>query len=134
MSNAIGRPPVVTWFVVYCAVFVVLYWGFALLCPFLISLDEELTRRDTMILGGIMAGLCFAFGIPFAIAPFLPRRSWVWIYDIVLICFGMTSICSMPAAIPLLIFWFKPETQAYFGRGVAVPPPSPPVMPGLAGL
>ena len=83
-----------------------------------------------MILGGIMAGLCFAFGVPFAIAPFLPRRSWVWIYDVVLICFGMTSICSMPAAIPLLIFWFKPETQAYFGRGTAaVSPSSPPVVP-----
>ncbi|MGB7159266.1 MAG: hypothetical protein WBD40_14450 [Tepidisphaeraceae bacterium] len=59
-------------------------------------------------------------GVPlaavFGVAPFLPRRPWVWIYDLVLICLGLTSICCMPATIPLLIFWLKPEAKAWFGK------------------
>jgi hypothetical protein len=40
----------------------------------------------------------------------------VWVYDIVLICLGMTSVCCMPVTIPLLIFWIKPDAKAWFGR------------------
>jgi hypothetical protein len=29
---------------------------------------------------------------------------------------GMTSCCFLPFLIPLLIYWLKPETKAYFGR------------------
>jgi hypothetical protein len=27
---------------------------------------------------------------------------------------GMTSACTLPICIPLLIFWLKPETKAFF--------------------
>jgi hypothetical protein len=40
----------------------------------------------------------------------------LWVYDLVVICVGMTSFCCMPVCIPLLIFWIKPEVRAYFGR------------------
>lgn len=133
MSNAVGRPAVWTWFVVYCVAMALLYLACAVGFPFAIAQDPEMTRQDVMILGGIVAGVCVAFAVPFAIAPFLPRRSWVWIYDVVLICFGMTSVCCLPITIPLLIFWLKPETQAYFGRGT-VAAPSPPAAPGMAGV
>lgn len=41
---------------------------------------------------------------------------WLWTYDLVIICLGMTSTCILPASIPLLIFWLKPETKRYFGK------------------
>jgi len=47
---------------------------------------------------------------------FLRPKPWVWIYDLVIICMGMTSACFLPAAIPLLIYWLKPEVKAHFGR------------------
>ena len=42
--------------------------------------------------------------------------AWLWIYDLIIICLGMTSACFWPAVIPLLIFWLKPETKRHFGR------------------
>ena len=79
----------------------------------------ETPRRDADTLA--VQGIVFVFigpllFIPFAIAPFLGRKSWVWVYDLVLICLGMTSCACLPATIPLLIFWLKPETKAWFGR------------------
>jgi hypothetical protein len=38
----------------------------------------------------------------------------VWIYGIVLIALGMTSACFVPACIPLLIYWLKPDAKSYF--------------------
>jgi hypothetical protein len=56
-----------------------------------------------------------ALAAPFAVAPFLPRRRWVWVLHVVLIALGMTSCACIPATVPLLIFWIRPETQAWFG-------------------
>jgi len=28
----------------------------------------------------------------------------------------LTSCCILPAAVPLLIYWVKPETKAWFNR------------------
>ncbi len=47
----------------------------------------------------------------------LPRRPWAWIAHLVLIARGLTSCCTMPASIPLLVIWRKPETQASYGKG-----------------
>jgi hypothetical protein len=46
----------------------------------------------------------------------MPRRPWAWIFGLVLICIGLTSLCCLPVAIPLLLSWLKPETKSYFGR------------------
>jgi len=61
-----------------------------------------------------------AIGLPLAILCalpfFLPRKPWVWIYDLVIICIGLTSCCTMVASIPLLIYWLKPDVKAWFER------------------
>jgi hypothetical protein len=49
----------------------------------------------------------------FVAALFLPRKRWAWVCHMVLICLGLTG-CFFPASLPLLLFFIKPETQAYF--------------------
>lgn len=46
----------------------------------------------------------------------LPPRPWVWIYDLIIIALGVASPCLLPACIPLIIFWSKPQTRSYFGK------------------
>ncbi len=64
--------------------------------------------------------LLFVIGLPLTIAcalPFLlPAKPWVWVYNLIIICLGLTSCCFLPATIPLLIHWIKPETKAWFNR------------------
>ena len=54
--------------------------------------------------------------IAYAAAPFLPRKPWAWAAHLALIALGMTSACCIPACLPLLLFWLKPETKAMFGK------------------
>jgi Na+/pantothenate symporter len=67
-------------------------------------------------MGIFYAVLGVIFFIIFAVALVLPRKPYNWIVGIVMMALGMTSCCFLPFLIPLLIYWIKPETKAYFGR------------------
>ncbi|MHC5004784.1 MAG: hypothetical protein ACYTJ0_16860 [Planctomycetota bacterium] len=113
-----GRPAVWTWFVVYCVFMALLYvlvMGVGVVLLLVDPVELEMDSMEATIMGSAYAALGAVLAVPYAVAPFLPPRRWVWIGDLVLICLGMTSCCTLPACIPLLIFWIKPETKAHFG-------------------
>ena len=113
------RPAVLTWFFVYCGVLCAMYLGLVACGLVFLSLEPaqlDMTPEAAKALGAIFIVVGGAFLAVSAAPFFLPARPWVWIYDLVVICMGMTSACFLPAAIPLLIFWVKPEAKAYFGR------------------
>ena len=114
-----AKPAVWTWYIVYCVAMALLYLFVIGAGIFLLTVDPAWLEEDAMLLwieGILFIGLGLLLMVLFAIAPFLPKKPWVWIYGIVLIGLGMTSACCLPATIPLLIFWIKPETQQFFGR------------------
>lgn len=117
-DNETGRKAFL-WYRVYCGAMAVLYVLVAVLGVFLASYaprTREYSPEETMIMGIIYAVLGVIFFIIFAVAFFLPRKPYNWIVGIVMMALGMTSCCFMPFLIPLLIYWVKPETKAYFGR------------------
>jgi hypothetical protein len=107
------RPGVVTWFYVYCVCMALLYGGLLVLFGWLAS-QGELDPSDEFTMGFAVV-VCVPLMLVFGVAILLPRRPWVWIYDLVLICLGISGITAV-ASIPLLIFWLKPEAKAWFGR------------------
>ena len=108
-----GRPGVVTWFYVYCVCLALLYAGLVALFGWLAS-EGDLSDPDDLPFV-LVAVICVPLMLAFAAAPLLPRRPWVWIYDLVLICIGMSGF-TVVACVPLLIFWLKPEAKVWFGR------------------
>ena len=46
----------------------------------------------------------------------LGRVDLITIWITVLIAIGLTSCLTIPAALPLLLYWIKPEAKAWFGR------------------
>ncbi len=114
----IEPPKVLLWFKIYCAFLCFLYLATAAASVvfFLMPDSPDMPRGLAVVVGIalLFGGLAF-FGaclLPLLLAP----RPWLWVYDLVIICVGMTSACILPACIPLLLFWLKPETQRYFGR------------------
>ena len=78
--------------------------------------SREYPRQQVILMAAIYAAIGIAFLIVFAVATLLPAKPYNWIVGIIIIAIGMTSCCLWPATIPLLIYWIKPETQAFFGR------------------
>src|SRR5688572_26820112 len=117
-------PPVLPWYRAYCAAMALLYLacvvGGALLLVFherIAALDRTMSSSvGFLVYGVVLAVIGFVLMAAFAAALVLPRKPWVWVYHIVLISIGLSSPCCMLASVPLLIFWIKPETRAYFGR------------------
>ena len=117
-DNEIGRQAFL-WYRVYCGVMVVLYLLVTVMGVFLASYaprTREYNSEETFLMGVIYALVGLVFFIVFVVALFLPRKSYNWIVGIVMMAIGMTSCCFLPFLIPLIIYWVKPETKAYFGR------------------
>ena len=113
------RPAVVGWFKAYCGVLCAMYlFSTALSAVFFVvsPVDLDMSPTEALIVGGLLLTVSLPLLAACALPFFLRPRPWVWVYDIVIICLGMTSACCLPACIPLLIFWLRPEVKRYFGR------------------
>jgi hypothetical protein len=113
-------PPVWKWYVAYCAAMAIMYLLMVLMGVVFIAIPARLAptpqeAQEAQVWGFLTIVLGVLFLAPYAAAPFLPRRKWAWVVGVVLIGIGMTSMCCLPAAIPLLIFWLKPENKEFFG-------------------
>ena len=106
------KPGVWTWYCVYCAAMALLYLaclGFGLLM--LAAPEEEVP--DKYIMGIVLPIICLPLLVLYAAAPFLPRSKFAWFYGFATIGIGLTSCCTLPFSIGLLIYWLKPELKAY---------------------
>lgn len=76
--------------------------------------DPDTPAAFWIIYAAVIAVMGVVFSGAFVATFFLPRAHWAWIYHLILIALGMTSCCCLPVCIPLLIFWIRPETRAWF--------------------
>src|SRR5574341_1475775 len=115
------QPPVVFWYRMFCSALTALYIVVAIAGVAVVLYRKELVEDDTpeefwlfygifLIVLGVVLLAVYAFGAA------MPAKPWTWVYGIVVIALTMTSCCCVPAAVPVLIYWIKPETQSYFGR------------------
>jgi hypothetical protein len=128
-SLNVATPPVFKWYVGYCIFMALLYLGVGVsgITFMFIEPEGDMSAAEAKIMGAIVLIMGLVFGAPYAIAPFLARKSWVWVYGLVLICIGLSSLCCLPVCIPLLIAWLKPDIKAFYGRiENSLSPPSPP--------
>lgn len=124
-----ATPAVYTWFVVYCILMALLYLTTAVMGIALMFAEpgRDMSATEAKIMASLFLIIGLMFFVPYALAPFLPRKSWVWVFGLVLICIGLTSFCCLPICIPLLIFWLKPEMKEFYGRtSDPLAPPQPP--------
>lgn len=115
-----GPPAVLLWQKVYCFAMAALYGLIAVLGLVMVVFreqfaDEQTTPGESVVIGLVFVAMGVGLAAPFLIAPFLPRRRWAWVFHLVIIAVGMTSCLCIPFAVPLLVFWIRPATQAWFG-------------------
>jgi hypothetical protein len=111
------EPPVWKWYRVYAGVMGGLYLlitiGGVALAVFAPNIDGE---QMGLFMGAMYAIISLPFTAAYIAAFFIPRAPWAWVYHLVLICIGLSSVCCLPVTIPLLIQWLKPVTKQFFGR------------------
>jgi hypothetical protein len=113
------RAEMIVWFRVYCAVFALIAFVGAL--AMLRSLLKTAPSPDAgMAMAFAMQGglllICLGLTTLYTASFLLPRKPWVWTYDLVLIGLGMWHPCFWIVCIPLFIAWLKPEMRLHFGR------------------
>jgi hypothetical protein len=75
--------------------------------------EDQGEEFGLMVQGIVMA----VIGVPFAgmylFGVFASRSKFGWIWGIVLIAIGLTSCCTLPVTIPLLIYWLKEDNKVW---------------------
>lgn len=113
------KPKVITWFKVYASFLCFLYLAVAAGSLYLFRAEPsqlQMSATEARIMGVIFLAMGLALFAACLVPLVLSARPWLWTYDLVIICLGMTSACFLPACIPLLLFWLKPETKRWFGK------------------
>jgi hypothetical protein len=115
--NETGRK-VFFWFRVYCSAaaayfaLVAVYAGYPLTAYS--TWDKQFQPLYPLIVAA--AVVYGAFAVVHAGAAVLPGNRYSWGFGIAVIIFGVTTCLFLPACIPLLIYWLKPETKAFLAR------------------
>jgi hypothetical protein len=112
-------PKAVFWLKIYSAFLAFIYLAVsAASLFFFLSKPEDLEMSENaammvgllfLLVGAALFAVCL---VPLIASP----QPWVWTYDLVILCMGFTSPCFLVVCVPLLVYWLKPETKAYFGR------------------
>jgi hypothetical protein len=112
-----ARPGVVLWAKLYAAAFALMYLACTVGGVLLVVVGSGAGVHDAekaMIQGWVMAVLGPILLVLSIIALAAPRKKWGWVVNIVLIGLGCTSCMCLPASIPLMTFWLKPETRRWY--------------------
>lgn len=113
------EPAALMWFKVYAGALGLVYVATAalsLVYLFMDPADLAMSRVEARVFGALLLVMGLGLAAGCLLPLFLAPKPWVWTYDLVVICLGLTSCCCMPICIPLLIAWLKPEMKAYFGK------------------
>ncbi len=115
---AAGRPALLPWYRAFVTGMAVFNLAVAGLGAWMLRSPPETDLEITAALGRLYLACGLSLAAACAGAAFLPRRPWAWVAGLVLIGIGITSCCLLPAAIPLMIGWIRPEVQTWFGRDI----------------
>ncbi len=112
-------PRVIWWFKIYTGFLCLLYLATAAFSLYFFLSDPadiEMSATEALVLGVLLLIVSIVLFVACLLPLVLKPKPWLWTYNLILICLGMTSACILPACIPLLIFSLKPEAKRYFGK------------------
>jgi len=111
-----AEPGVLRWYRVYCWALAAMYFLVVNLGVFFLLMppEKDLPVALKTAYGAVMLAVGGGLLALAVIGARVPPKAWGWTFGLVLICIGFTSCLTLPASIPLLIHWLKPETKAWF--------------------
>ena len=105
--NKKGQPKVVFWFEIFCLINIFLSLIFILIQPLLFS-----NGWDDFAVFALISSI---IGLALFLPPFfLPRKQWVWIYNLTILGISLTGIITIPVLVPLIVLYAKPEVRKFY--------------------
>lgn len=140
----VGKPGVVRWYRLWCALFVLVWLGMALhefmvargeienlgLIEGWLVKDDQAAREELLAekrqTAAEVAIVAIVVAVFYGVAACLPRHPGTWVVGLIALIATAFPFCiPLGGAIPLILHWVKPETKRYFGCRTAPPLPTP---------
>jgi hypothetical protein len=116
-----ARPAVILWFRIYAAVMTLASLGLLALAMLAgaaatrpeVALDPAAANAPLVAI--VLALIAGALVVLYGVATFVPFKPWGWTLGLFAIALGLLGGSAI-FAIPLLVFWLKPQVKAAFAR------------------
>ena len=105
--NTPGQPRVVFWFKIYCL-------GLAFVSFILLLLSFKLIFDDVQPWGASFFLSSIASLIVSILPIYLPRKDWVWIFNLTVLGISLTNLITIPVGVPLIVLYAKPEVRKFY--------------------
>lgn len=112
-------PQVILWFKIYTGFLTFTYLFVVAFSIFLLFGDQsntDMADAEAFIMGSLLLAVGVVLFVICLLPLVLAPRPWLWTFNLVIICLGMSSACFLPVCVPLLIYWLKPEAKAFYGK------------------
>ena len=119
-SRQMRTPGVLAGYRAYCVFMALLYFALVGVGIFLLAADGtllndlDMSSFEATLTAIVTIVICAPLMVGFGAGLFVPRTKFGWTVGLVLICIGLTSACCMIVCVPLLFYWLKRETKAFF--------------------
>ena len=115
--EASGPPKVVFWFKVYAGFMALLYFAVLVAGVLLVVFAPQSGNGIPLtIMGAVYIALGFVLALAYSLVFAFKPSPGSWVFHLILICIGFGGCPTIAAAVPLLIFWIKPEIKRFYGR------------------
>jgi hypothetical protein len=120
-------PPVVLYFRLYAGFVALVNMGLAamgLMVAIMPMLVDKTPKPGDLVGSAVSGGMLMTIGVVMgalhSVATVMPRRLWAHTFGLIVlaVAFVFNSGCCV-FAVPLLIFWSKPEVKTWFAKGEA---------------
>lgn len=122
MSTRIARfihrfPRHWVWFAVYCFVNAAIFLGITLAAVISVIAGDPLRFGTEVVALGPpqLVALSLPIGLAFLLGPLLPRKDYVWRYNVALLCFGASMLYLLPFAVAVMAYWFDDDIKSMYG-------------------
>lgn len=119
--NPSQAPPVWRWYIALCVVMALGQFAILALGIYTIEKANEWARlgetspESLRTSGMLLVSMGAIFFVANLLMPFLPRKPWAYLAHLGNILAAALFICPAALAVPVAVYWLKPDMQAWFG-------------------
>lgn len=105
-------------FALYCWFTAAIFLGIVIigiLNAFVPAVDVRLGTNLMFMSSGVMIFWFLPLFALFFIAPLLPKQSWAWRFNMMVLCLGIATLFLLPVAVIMVAFWLSEDLQRAYG-------------------
>lgn len=112
------KPSILHWHAIFAYSVAAMSFGTFIVLSLAVASANPYATEPARFLGniGCYGAMLVPTAMAYAMVPLLPPRPWAWVVNVMALALTLPSLCLLPAALPLMVGFFRDDVKAWYGR------------------